>query len=214
MKPVHLGVTTFNRQDLLPGLFHSLLHSTLRPASITVIDHGYDNDKIYSAIPQYYPIRVDVVTLDNPGGAVAGNWFLQHLPEERIGCSDDVKFWPDTLEKMVNTPGDIIFTDGNSSFSLALIRDSCVKKVGLFDESISPGYLYFEDWDYINRLEEANAVVAYAPTGYDHVGQATLARYTPEQLKEHNRKFLVAQWNYVRKWGFKDRMNYFSERKR
>jgi uncharacterized protein YggE len=76
----------------------------------------------------------------------------------------------------------------------------------MFDESISPGYAYFEDMDYLRRMRLAGVIDAVVECGVKHVQGATLAAYSPEELDDHHRKFQLAQANYTAKWRGKPSM--------
>ena len=87
-----------------------------------------------------------------------------------------------------------------------MIRNSCVEKIGLFDEKISPQYLYFEDSDYIRRLGLAGipqTVAHGARVVHEDGGSQTYKTYTLAQMEEHQRRFAIAEANYVKKWGGK-----------
>ena len=136
--------------------------------------------------------------------AESWNWFIQNVPEERVIANDDVEFAPDSLEKLVAADADLVWA--GCGFSCFLLRDSCVRKVGLFDEAISPGYAYYEDEDYLQRIDGRGtrpAVVRLANVdcGVVHKQSQTLKVASPEGMAEHHRKFRIAQKNYMQKWG-------------
>jgi GT2 family glycosyltransferase len=127
------------------------------------------------------------------------------VPEERVICNDDVTFASGSLGCLSETPADIVFAEG-LGFACFLIRDTCVQKLGLFDEAISPGYGYYEDEDYLQRIDgrgtRARAVVMETvEANIGHVKSATLKALSHEELLEHHRKFKIAQQNYAEKWG-------------
>jgi GT2 family glycosyltransferase len=213
-----LYVTTivFSRHDLLRRLFESCAASTRRPDAVYVIDHGGDEEKVKALEPALDGIQLGVVTLEDYGCAAAANWFLKTLPDDRVGVGDDITFAPDCLEIMANTPGDFVIPERKSFVvdgvecgiinpaACCLIRKSLTDKIGFFDEKISPNYLYFEDTDFIRRMElagipQTQAVGAQAY--HCHGGSQTLKQYTPAQLDEHHRRFRIARANYNKKWG-------------
>lgn len=133
------------------------------------------------------------------GVAESWNWFIENVPEERVICNDDVNFAPDSLERLVATKGDIV--SAGCGFSCFVIRDSCVRKIGLFDESISPGYGYYEDDDYMARLRRGGLHFASIDCGVAHLVSQTLKSFTEAEMQEHHRKFHIARANFVSKWG-------------
>jgi GT2 family glycosyltransferase len=78
----------------------------------------------------------------------------------------------------------------------------CVERVGLFDEEISPGYAYFEDCDYVERmlLEKVRITPAH-DAGVTHGGSKTLEAASQAEMQEHHRRFLLAKANFEKKWG-------------
>ena len=104
---------------------------------------------------------------------------------------------------MAATSGDFIIPEPTlNPAACALIRDSCVQQIGYFDEKLSPQYLYFEDTDYIRRMDLAGVKQTIAKGAYVlHVGNATLNSLTPAQMEEHHHRFRRASANYSRKWG-------------
>lgn len=101
-----------------------------------------------------------------------------------------------------DVPPDLLWASG---FSCFMIRDACVEKIGLFDETISPGYGYYEDEDYLQRLDGRGtkpraATAENVNCGIIHLKSQTLVASTHEEILEHHRKFKVAQANYIKKW--------------
>ncbi len=169
MKPIHLCIPVLKRYDLLRELLVSLHASTVRPHSIHVIDNGRNPELLADAMRET-PVgtQTDLFIPDMPMGlAVAWNWFIHHVPEERLICNDD----------------------------------SCIEKIGMFDESISPGYAYFEDCDYVERMIMAGVPITGVNCGVEHLGSQTLERNSPAEWTAHHEKFLIAQENFVKKWG-------------
>lgn len=208
MRPVHLCTQVFNRHDCLARLVASAAAQTRRPSAIYVVDHGYDEQKVWDAIaPHLDGIEAKVITLEDPGCAHNGNWFIQNVPDDRVCCGDDVELHPEALERMTRTEGDfIILAEGVpiNPAACCIIRNSCVEKVGLFDEQISPQYLYFDDTDFIRRLalaglKQTHAAGAFAT--HHSGGSQTLAKLTPAQMEEHHRRFRIASANYSWRWG-------------
>lgn len=200
---INICVPVLRRYDLLQKLAASLAASTVPVDRLWVFDNGRDKARLDHALRET-PISAFVERPAEPVGlAVAWNWFLANVPEERIISNDDIQFRPDSVEKIVGTPGDLVWA--GYGFSCFLMRDECVRKVGYFDESISPGYAYYEDEDYLQRLDgrgtrAPSAVAANVDAGLVHAHSATLKAATHEEILEHHRKFKIAQGNYIKKW--------------
>ncbi len=211
-RPLHVCTQVFNRWDAIRALVASCDMSTRRPDGIWIVDHGYDSRRLLEAVRGLTAIPISVVTLEDPGCAHNGNWFMRNVPDDRVCCGDDVYFRPECLERMAATEGDMVipaFGDPAqhemlNPFACTLIRRSCVDRVGYFDEKISPGYLYFDDTDYARRMDLAGVkqVVAEGAIAV-HLNGGSLSHHgqTPEQWADHHRRFPIAQANYTHKWG-------------
>ncbi len=213
-KPLYVCTVVFNRHDMLERQFRSAAASTRRPDGYFVVDHGYDEEKIQARRGALDGIPLTIVTLEDPGGSHAGNWFVKNVPDDKVGCGDDIMFEPRCLELMAETEGDVIIpeaagpvSDGERTINPAacwMIRQSCIDKIGGWDETISPGYMYFDDTDIIRRMTLAgigHTVAKGAHAIHVNGGSQTYKTYTPAQFEEHVRKFGIAHANYVHKWG-------------
>lgn len=192
---ISVCIPVIKRYDMLAKLLYSLSFSAAQPDAVHIINNGNK--------PLESDGNVYVHTPSTPMGvAESWNWFIRNVPEERIICNDDIIFSPDSIATIVNTAGDFVFD--NNGFSCFLIRDRCVELVGLFDETISPGYAYFEDVDYAYRM-----IQVLTPdrrpridAGITHAGSSTWQSGTDDEIKEHWRRFSIAQKNFKNKWGF------------
>lgn len=197
---IHICVPVLKRYDLLGKLLRSLSASTVRPRMVHIINNGLDALQLDSALntgdPQF---SIDVLTPDEPMGLAASwNWFIQNVPEERFIVNDDIEFAPESLAKMVDAKAP--FVSCSFGFSCFLLRDSCVQAVGTFDESLSPGYAYFEDMDYLRRMKLAGIEDDVVFCDVKHLKSGTPNSYSPEEWQAHHVKFLRAQDNYIKKW--------------
>ena len=190
-------ITVYNRYDLLANLRRSLEASTIRP-NVLVCDMGQQPAQLADAMGSM-PYGMS----DYRGRCLATswNWFIAHTDEDRIIVCEDFELAPDSIAKMVLTPGPFVGTlRADYCFGCFIIRQACIEQVGLFDEALSPNYVYFEDSDYMYRMKLAGVPIAVVD-GVTHVGQGTLVAYSPEEMADHHRKFLIAQANYIAKWG-------------
>ena len=206
MKEVNVCVPTLNRYDLLEKLIESTLHSTLKVNKVYIIDNGQGLDNFF--LNTKYPDYLDIQYFGyNLGVAASWNWFGKYVPEYRIICNDDLIFYPDTLEKIINScikdhicyPGGI--TNMNS-FSCFLWNDEIIEKVGWFDETISPNYGYFEDNDYSHRMGKVGVgLFAIHDASLEHNTSSTIKAFSAPEMSQHHKKFNNAKENYRKKWG-------------
>lgn len=199
---INVCVPVLKRYDLLHDLLLSLKRSDPLPDRLWVIDNGQRTDLLLAALDaETFQVRAHRPTRPM-GVAESWNWFIKNVPEDRIIANDDVTFAPDSLARIVASQADLVWASG---FSCFLIRDECVRKIGLFDEEISPGYGYYEDEDYLQRLDgrgtrARSAVAENVACGVVHLKSQTLVASTHTQLLEHHRRFKIAQANYAKKW--------------
>lgn len=191
--------------DLLHRLLLSLRESTVPVNRVWIIDNGKNESALRSAVAETLTTTFTIHTPKVPRGvAESWNWFIGRTSENRIITNDDMVFAPQSLERMIATPGDLSLGFG---FSCYLFRDSAIGKVGLFDEQISPGYAYFEDADYIQRIRQTPSFVMSDAQGTGLIhgdgkdGSCTYRAGTQEEIDEHWRKYRIAHGNFVKKHG-------------
>ena len=205
MRPISICVPVLRRYDLMRDLLLSLHASTIRPESVYVINNGLDRARLDRALLES-PVSVFVETpSENIGVAASWNKFIIETEDDRVIVNDDVTFAPDSLALLTACPADLVWAAG-FGFSCFVIRDSCVEKIGLFDEAISPGYGYYEDEDYLQRLDGRGtkprmATAEQVECHIKHAHSATLKAGSHADILEHHRKFKIAQENYAKKWG-------------
>jgi GT2 family glycosyltransferase len=198
---ITIGIPTLNRYDLLSKAIESALKGSVVPDRILVVDNGGSLPPIGGIVEIYRPGY-------NLGVAGSWNYIIKHTSEHRIIINDDIEFRSSTIEKIINClnngPGLVMTVLPNlNGFSCFAIKDSFVEKIGYFDEEISPGYAYYEDNDYVRRIVLAGLSFEVVTSGAEatHATSSTLKAFTLEQRMEHDRKFHLAQKNYMRKWG-------------
>lgn len=196
---INICVPVLKRYDLLHELLLSLQRSTVVPECVYVINNGRDVARLNVALGAA-PCKFHVVLPKVPMGiAESWNWFIKNVPEERLITNDDITFGPDSFSMMLREAA--CFVSCTFGFSCFVLRDECVSRVGLFDETISPGYAYFEDRDYYNRMKIEGIADAVVDCGVKHGHSQTLVACNQQELQEHNKKFVIAQENFLRKWG-------------
>jgi hypothetical protein len=196
---INLCIPTLNRYDLLKELLVSAENGIVKPDRYYIIDNGL---KLELDFPRTHIQRPPY----NVGVAASWNWFLNNIQGYNIISNDDIKFYPDTIATLidgyraecVNVPESM----GNNMFSLFLLGDDVIKNVGLFDESISPRYAYFEDNDYYYRLTLQGLTVNIIQGCYTaHQSSSTLKKFTEGEKSLHHTRFKTAKTNYKNKWG-------------
>ena len=201
MKPVHVCVPTLRRYDLLQRLVLSLNDSKVPVTRLYVIDNGKDQQRLASALASAkMPVDIFVPEI-RMGVAESWNWFIANVEEERLIVNDDLVFDPSSIGVIAAAPGHFVTATAGMAFSCFLIRDVCIEQVGFFDEDISPGYAYFEDCDYEQRMFDKQIYITHVEAGVVHDGSATLPKQSPEAMNEHHRRFKLARQNFMTKWG-------------
>lgn len=205
---INICVPVLRRYDLLREMVRSCRASNVQPDNYYIIDNGKNKHKLLQALGDL-DLSVKVHTpAESLGVAASWNWFIRHVSEERVIVNDDITFGPDSLELLLASKADLVWAKG-CGFSCYVLRDACVAKLGLFDEAISPGYGYYEDEDYLQRLDgrgtrAPSAVAEEVKCGVLHHKSATLQAASHAELLEHHRKFKIAQGNYVKKWALEE----------
>lgn len=195
---MNLCIPVLKRYDLLKRLLLSLQNSTVQPDELYVIDNGRDAAQLRDALKDVAFTTIVKTPHVPMGVAESWNWFIDNTLDERFIVNDDIEFGPTSIEQMLQQQAS--FVSCTYGFACFLLRDECVERVGLFDETISPGYAYFEDRDYFNRMRDAEIVDIVVECGVQHAQSQTIAVFTPEEKEEHNRKFIIAQENFLKKW--------------
>lgn len=198
---VTLAIPTLSRYDLLDFCIASASKGIVKPDKYIVIDNGglytYEGRENVEVISYGY----------NIGVAKSWNYFINNVPEIRIISNDDIQFYPETIKELVDGYNFSAITSlkimgGFNTYSLYIFPDSLKPVVGLFDESISPNYAYYEDNDFAYRMGlvgHGSHLIENVRVG--HFGSATLRQMNPTQMTEHHKKFRLAQSNYINKWG-------------
>lgn len=206
MNKVYVCIPTLNQYERLDKLIMSIENGTMKPEKYIIINNGIGKvsalytDKKEIIIPGY-----------NMGCSASWNYFLKTYPDDIcLIVNDDLEFYPDTLEKIINTYNQkkedkdigLFFPDhgAHSIFSCFIVSKSCVERVGYFDEEFYPAY--YEDNDYVRRFDMQKMKVCSAENcGYIHHKSSTISAYTAEQHRNHSQTFNKNADYYARKWG-------------
>lgn len=202
VKSISVCIPVLCRYDLLRKLLISLEDSSVIP-SVLIIDNGQQPDALSSAISGF---GLDVHVIDTEcriGLAAAWNQFIQGTTTQRIISNDDVEFSPRSIETLLNSDADIVYPEG-IGYSCFLLRDSCVEKIGHFDEDLSPGFAYFEDCDYSFRIQVYGSVKSedVSDHGITHIGSASQkVSAEPVYIQDYKERYVMAQENFFKKHG-------------
>lgn len=203
---ITICIPTLRRYDLLSNLVISAEAGSVVPDRYLICDNGGKLSYEYPKMEVYKPG-------ENIGVAGSWNWLIRNSEDIRIVSNDDIVFHKNTVEEFVKNyderfllyPG---YAPTQNIYSLFCISDYIYNLVGPFDESISPGYGYFEDNDYDWRLKEIRDQVGKSkldylgiPCGYEHIGSGTLKSFNLNEMNSHHEKFRKAQKNFKQKWG-------------
>src|SRR5688572_27802550 len=205
---INICVPVLKRYDLLRRMVQSAQAGNVKPDTYCIINNGRNHQKLIQAIGDFGAVA-RIHTPEKPLGiAESWNLFIDRVGEERVIVNDDVEFAPNSLELLLASKADLVWAK-DCGFSCFVLRDACVEKIGRFDETISPGYGYYEDDDYLQRLDgrgtkPRNATAEEVACGVVHHRSSTLEVATHTELLEHHRKFKIAQMNYARKWGLEE----------
>jgi len=210
----NLCIPTLNRYDLLIKTLLTAESGTLKPAAYYIIDNGMKFD--YESVPQDMSGRVYVAkTRYNLGVARSWNWFIDNVKDKLILCNDDIEFYPDSIEKLMDAWDDnymVYPEEGSTSFSCITLPRKIIDDVGYFDEKISPFYAYFEDNDYHHRMKLKGYDIKWAAgCKVKHIGSATLKSLTQLEQNMHHGKFEAAKYRYIMKWGGEPGKERFTE---
>jgi hypothetical protein len=180
---ITLCIPTMNRPEALSACIASAMAGTMKPDRVVIVNNGEKLDIMGPTI--YTPQK-------NMGVAASWNWLLRNATGHAIIVNDDIEFGEHTIEAMVNALGDGYEFVTSMAFVCFSLSPSCVKKVGYFDETISPEWGYFEDNDYSRRMVAKRVRGISFDTGVIH-------HHDDTPLDDP--RYEIARTNYVKKWG-------------
>jgi GT2 family glycosyltransferase len=207
MPKVTLAGPTLRRYDLLQKLVESAEAGERKPDGYYFVDNGGDLVSQMSRGAIRLPGNAYVETPGRHVG-VAGAWnrCLRASGDYTIITNDDVTMHPRTIAALVeaaeSSDAEFLYPEFNpgAMFCVFLLKQSCVDRIGGFDEAFHPAY--FEDNDYHRRMKLAGVKEkCVSGIGYDHVGSATLKTFSGPELAKHHEQFRRNREYYMRKWG-------------
>lgn len=189
---------------MIRAMLLSAYAGTVKPDAVYVIDNGKSPDKLNPELEGFHDIVVVDIDADPEPGqecwslARSLNWFMTRVSEERVITHDDLTFSPESLEKFIAVPGDFLL---DTALGVLTIRDSCIEKVGLHDETISPGFYRYEDCDYQHRMALLDIYPVMVDCGINHTPNGTMRGYSDAEMKDYLDRQHTAAVNYHKKWG-------------
>lgn len=194
-----LCIPTLNRFDLLVRCIASARAGSVAPDRVLVVDNSGGQCPPIESVEIITPRR-------NLGVAASWNAMIERAgPEAQIIISnDDIVFAPDTIERLLvaaenNVRAGTVSAIDGQKFSLFYLNQRCAAEVGPFDEAFYPAY--FEDNDYVRRMELSGWQAISAPSAVEHAISATRAAMSDEEQARSHRAFRRNAAYFVAKWG-------------
>lgn len=205
-----LFTPTLNRFEDCNRLLLSAMQGTKKPVNMIVLDNSAGG---FEPISEVDTDDLTIVTADkNIGVARSFNYALdiaQDFPGAYVVISnDDLILREDTLAELergiMENPDELIYCTGGlglNSFSLfACDPVKLIAQVGYFETAY---FSYLEDNDLAYRIRLLGKDLCRIPgcEVTSHVGSATIAAYTHEQMDAFHRMRAIGEREYVKKWG-------------
>ena len=210
---LYFVIPTYNQIRRLPRCLDSIIqYTTIMKYEIVIIDNN--PPLMAGVIGQYISRQRDVpfTVFHCPGNAgVARSWNMGirygfACDGEFVICvNDDIYFRPDAVNRLVQFSRDNadygLVTTPRFGFQSFLIKEWCWDKVGAFDEAFWPAY--FEDNDYIRRMELLGIKWGDAPKEYEYASgegsrtintDAGFRQRMAQVLFPRNREYYIAKW--------------------
>jgi len=201
-----LFTPTLNRFDDCNNLIRSALEGTKPPISIEILDNSG------GLFLSDHDVNITIAE-ENLGVARSFNYGLTLAMFEFPGAmliisNDDLVLYPDTLAELERgieeNPDELIYCTGGlglNAFSLfACNPTKLVNEVGFFEIAY---FSYMEDNDLVHRIKLLGKDLCKVQ-GCEvahHVGSATIAAYTAEQMSRFNVMRANGEMEYIKKWG-------------
>lgn len=169
----NLIVPVLTRYDLLNRMLATIDYPI---RDLVIVDNGGHYQDLFG-MPALDSVQ-SVWVLSMPSNlGVAGSWNLgvKSLPHDDrwFITSNDVWFRPGALETLSTaTRGSLSLSNSFPHYHTFAIGEDVVRRVGLFDERLTPAY--FEDNDFERRVKMAGLPVAYLDIDCGHDNSSTL----------------------------------------
>lgn len=210
-----LACPTYRRYDTCVEMIKSAYLGTKVPDYTVILDNGGSFSEYIANVNatgffrEVEGVQIEVVTApENLGVAKSWNTFLQSMQEGDmiLIVNDDITFTANSIQSLYDAAvasDDVLMvasdTLGVNVFSCFIIKRDAVTRFGYFDEGFYPAY--FEDNDYARRMFLDGYEALRVPCELGHIGSATLATYSPDEMNTHHEHFRRNQTYYIAKWG-------------
>jgi GT2 family glycosyltransferase len=179
----NLVVPVLNRYDLLQRMLSSIDYPIRH---LFIIDNGAGPTEIID-IPDWVREVTYAPMPRNLG--VAGSWNLgiKSFPQNNrwFFASNDMYYQKGALEALsVARTDELTLCENAPHFQTFVVGEKIVEAIGLFDEIFYPAY--FEDNDYMRRIEHAGYGIRKLPIAVGHDNSSTINSDT--KLMEANRQ--------------------------
>jgi GT2 family glycosyltransferase len=200
---ISVCVPTLKKYDLLDNLIESCENSNIKPDQYIIVDNGLKYH------PKNYFDKIKIIVPENNSWGLSTCWnmFMHQYEGMKIIANDDIYFYPDTIEKIIKAynerPEDWFSLQKENGtllgFSCVIIRDTCFTDVGDFDENFYPAY--YEDCDYLYRMNLLNKKEYHILCNWEHEHSATFKSLSSSEMEKHHTTFKKNQDYFIKKWG-------------
>lgn len=183
-----------------PALLYQMLQSMDMPAERLIV---IDNGDVLNPVTLRHAARGMKTTLLTPGAnlGVAGSWNLgikcAPFAPWWLVCNFDITWPTNSLGRFaVAARRDaLVLSAGAPPWCAFAVGDQVVSRVGLFDESLHPGY--FEDNDYERRVRHWGMDVVLSDIPVRHQNSSTIK--DPRYAARNDKTFVANREHYMAK---------------
>lgn len=217
---VSIVIPCYNDYLYIEEAFKSAINQTYNNTEVILVDDG-SNQKTKNIISTFNDTKLKVITQENRGLSAARNFGIENAKGEFILLHDaDDKFDPTFIEKAlpyfydekcgaVTCWGRKFFEDEllgefrpkggslknflfkNSAVGTSLLRKTCWKDIGGYDENMKLGY---EDWEFYIRLTQKHTIAVIPEILFFYrQGQNSMRKVA---LKNHDKS--IKQFIYIK----------------
>ena len=183
-------IPAFSNADNIKNCIDSVINSNDNNFDLTILLYNNSTKHEIINICKEYAFEYDFIQLydvrSNRGCSITWNDAIEYVYHVKpnyfsslIIVNDDIQFLEDSFILFVNNalanPDIPVITCGNISadgYSVFSYSRFAYEKVGFFDENIRPAY--FEDADFVSRIEKQNLKMMEFKINISHVGSSSI----------------------------------------